>query len=77
MPFFKLEDMPPIVLKMFDEDENNKNEFIGSSIVDFEEGLRLNWIKLNDTSLPTPAWIPLRYSTYFLIFLINYFLFSY
>lgn len=56
--------MPPIVLKMFDEDDNSKNEFIGSSIVDFDEGLRSNWIKLNDSSLPTPAWIPLRYSNF-------------
>lgn len=62
VPCFKLEDMPPIVLKVFDQDEDEKKEFIGSSVINFEEGLRSNWIKLNETSLATPKWISLRYS---------------
>lgn len=53
--------MPPIVLKMFDED-NKKNEFIGSHFVYIDEGLKTGLIKYNEGSIPSPQWIPLRYS---------------
>jgi len=58
---FDLAEMPPIVLKMFDED-NKKNEFIGSHFVYIDEGLKTGLIKYNEGSIPSPQWIPLRYS---------------
>lgn len=61
MPLFDLNDMPPIVLRVYDEDAK-KNEFIGSSTIYVEEGLKNGLIKINEANVPSPQWLPLRYS---------------
>ena len=62
VPYFPLEETPPIVLKIFDEDKGDKKEFIGSAIINVAEGLNAGWIKLNELQVPIPVWTPLRYS---------------
>lgn len=67
VPSFTSEEEPPIVIKVYDEDEKNKKEFIGSAVINIEEGLKAGWIKRNDINIPTPIWLPLRYSILFLL----------
>ena len=65
VPSFESEEEPPLIIKVYDEDEKTKREFIGSAVINIQEGIKAGWIKMNELIMPTPIWLPLRYSIFF------------
>ena len=61
IPLFDIEDSPPIVLKVFDDDTFG-SDFIGGAIVDITKGLKEGFVKLNTSDVPDPKWVQLKYS---------------
>ena len=60
VPFFKIDEMPPFIIKMFDRD-TFKDEYIGHQIINLKEGIREGFVYFNRTDAPDPKWIHLDY----------------
>lgn len=67
----KVDDSPPITIKIYDDD-NIGSDFIGSVSISIEEGLKEGYLYINKTELPKPKWLQLKYSKFFLFFLYKF-----
>lgn len=56
------DDAPPIFVRVYDKDQNEKNDFLGSVILDIKTGLKEGWITMNEK--PSPKWFDLHYSNF-------------
>lgn len=57
-----LEECPPIIIKIYDYDEDGKKDFLGSAIVDVKQGVNEGFIRFNSKEKVIPKWINLKYS---------------
>ena len=57
----RVEDSPPIILKIFDEDVTS-DDFVGSVFVYLDQGVKEGYITINQQNLPKPKWLPLKLS---------------
>ena len=64
MLFPKVEEYPPIIINMFDEDRllgKETREFIGSCMLDVQKGIEQKWISLNERETLKPVFHELEY----------------
>ena len=56
-----METCPPIIVKVYDDDTFG-SDFMGSTVVDVEKGLKEGYINFNKTENPDPKWMNLKIS---------------
>ena len=54
---------PPIIVKLFDYDRIGR-DFLGSAVVNVQDGIKEGWILYNKKVLPEPKWVELKYSNF-------------
>lgn len=65
IPFFPEKQSPPIILSLYDYDVIGK-DFLGSVVVNVQDGIKEGWIMYNKPQLPEPKWVDLKYGESFL-----------
>lgn len=61
IPIFKLDDAPPIILKLYDDDLLN-DDFLGGISLDIKKGIDDNLISLDPDEEPRPQWCEVKCS---------------
>lgn len=64
IPYFDAKDSPPIIVKLFDYDLIGR-DFLGSAVINVQDGIKEGWIFYNKAQLPEPRWIDLKYSIFY------------
>lgn len=57
---FPFEECPPIILHMYDADTVGK-DFIGSCLLNVQQGVEKKWIAWKENYAPKPVWHDLEY----------------
>ena len=67
VPYFSMEEMPPIIIKFFDKDLIS-DEYMGHKVIWIKTGIAEGYISYNKPEIPEPQWINISYGIYSIIF---------
>lgn len=63
VPVDKLEDSPPLLVKLYDWDEFSSDDLIGVCYINLSKAFLEKSLLVNMNQIPTPKWYPLKYSS--------------
>jgi len=60
VPYFPLDEMPPIIMKFYDKDLFS-DEYMGHQIISVKQGIAEGFINYHKSEVPEPQWIDISY----------------
>ncbi len=64
IPFFSVEEAPPIIFNMYDADDKKgeKRDYLGGAVISIEDGIKEGWIVYDSVAIPEPKFLDLYLS---------------
>lgn len=66
VPFFGIDEMPPLIIKFYDKDKFG-SEYIGHRIISLQQGIIEGFVYFNKAEVPEPKWLDLNYGLNFFV----------